>query len=381
MANTPVNIAVLNNDTDCDGNIVPPTVNIGCPACYPPANGNITIDPLTGNITYTPNAGFMGQDTLVYEVCDSGIPVMCDTALVIITVGGQASCLRVKVFLQGPYSDTTQLMRDKLRTQGFIPLTEPYSASPYITGAAPFPVNGFVHYGGGGGETITDSASVFGVTGPNAIVDWVFIELRDKNNNKLVKYTRSALIQRDGDVVEVDGINPICFMGLDDNEYYIAVRHRNHLGVMTAQPKPMTAGGLIVDFTNGSEPEFNFGNSHPIAGPVFNYTGLSQKALSGGKRAMWFGNANVDRKVKYQAPYDDIFTILNNDVLYPTNIGYSYNFDSGYGYYAGDIDMSGKVKLQAPHDDSYLIFYQLMMYPLNSTFNYNFDVLYEQLPF
>ena len=68
-------------------------------------------------------------------------------------------------------------------------------------------------------------------------------------------------------------------------------------------------------------------------------------------------------------------------MLYPTNNTHNYNFDLGYGYYAGDVDLSGKVKLQAPGDDSYLIFQQLMLYPLNPTHNYNFDVIYEQLPY
>ncbi|HPB26060.1 MAG TPA: gliding motility-associated C-terminal domain-containing protein, partial [Bacteroidales bacterium] len=83
---TPVVVDVLSNDTDCDSNINPGTVNTGCPACTLPANGTITIDPLTGAVTYTPDANFYGTDTLIYEVCDSGLPVSCDTALVIITV-------------------------------------------------------------------------------------------------------------------------------------------------------------------------------------------------------------------------------------------------------------------------------------------------------
>ncbi|HOY32630.1 MAG TPA: HYR domain-containing protein, partial [Bacteroidales bacterium] len=82
----PVVINVLANDTDCDNNIDPGTVNTFCPACFTPSNGTITINPGTGEITYTPDPNYNGTDTLVYEVCDSGIPSYCDTALVIITV-------------------------------------------------------------------------------------------------------------------------------------------------------------------------------------------------------------------------------------------------------------------------------------------------------
>ncbi len=41
---------------------------------------------MTGAVTYTPDANFNGSDTFTYEVCDDGVPVLCDTATVTITV-------------------------------------------------------------------------------------------------------------------------------------------------------------------------------------------------------------------------------------------------------------------------------------------------------
>jgi len=35
----------------------------------PPSNGNVVVNPTTGVITYTPNAGFLGTDTIVYKFC------------------------------------------------------------------------------------------------------------------------------------------------------------------------------------------------------------------------------------------------------------------------------------------------------------------------
>lgn len=88
-------------------------------------------------------------------------------------------------------------MNDVLRTlvnpNGF-PLTEPYTAL------------GFTSTGGGGGETI--NATVLTTTGNDAIVDWVFVQLRSSTDNTSVQYTRCALVQRDGDVVDVDGSSP-----------------------------------------------------------------------------------------------------------------------------------------------------------------------------
>ena len=78
----PVVINIPSNDTDADGNLDETTVTV----VTPPSNGTVTIDPVTGEITYTPNSGFNGIDTLIYSICDEGMPVLCDTALVIITV-------------------------------------------------------------------------------------------------------------------------------------------------------------------------------------------------------------------------------------------------------------------------------------------------------
>ena len=79
---TPVVIDVPSNDTDADGNLDEASVTV----VTPPTNGTAIVNPVTGEITYTPNPGFSGTDTLIYSICDTGMPVLCDTAVVVITV-------------------------------------------------------------------------------------------------------------------------------------------------------------------------------------------------------------------------------------------------------------------------------------------------------
>ncbi len=81
---TPVTFGVVQNDTDIDGGIDPTSVTI----TDAPSNGTIGVNPTTGELTYTPNPGFNGLDTLVYQVCDLGMPLpaQCDTAIVFIVV-------------------------------------------------------------------------------------------------------------------------------------------------------------------------------------------------------------------------------------------------------------------------------------------------------
>ncbi|MFT7036018.1 MAG: CshA-type fibril repeat protein, partial [Cyclobacteriaceae bacterium] len=78
---TPVTGDLIGNDEDPDGDnlTVTPT------PVTPPSNGTVVLNP-DGSYTYTPEDGFVGTDTFVYQVCDDGIPSICDEAKVIITV-------------------------------------------------------------------------------------------------------------------------------------------------------------------------------------------------------------------------------------------------------------------------------------------------------
>ncbi|MCF2970116.1 DUF4347 domain-containing protein, partial [Synechococcus sp. Nb3U1] len=82
---TPVVIDVLANDQGVTFDLDPTSVTITTPA----SNGTVSVNPLTGEITYTPNPSFTGTDTFVYQVCDTGfltIQPTCDTATVTVTV-------------------------------------------------------------------------------------------------------------------------------------------------------------------------------------------------------------------------------------------------------------------------------------------------------
>lgn len=82
--NTAIVISVLTNDFDVDGNVNKGSVDV----LVNPNNGSILINVFDGQISYTPNPGFTGKDTIIYEICDGGLPVFCDTALVVVTVNG-----------------------------------------------------------------------------------------------------------------------------------------------------------------------------------------------------------------------------------------------------------------------------------------------------
>ncbi len=65
------------------------------------------------------------------------------------------------------------------------------------------------------------------------IVDWVVVEIRDGQDNTNILARQTALLKPDGRVVDTNGFSPLSF-ALSPGNYFVAVRHRNHLGIMTA---------------------------------------------------------------------------------------------------------------------------------------------------
>jgi nitrogen fixation protein FixH len=63
----PVAVDVLANDTDPNGSLVPGSVVVTAG----PSHGHVTVDPASGQITYTASRGFLGADTFTYTVADS----------------------------------------------------------------------------------------------------------------------------------------------------------------------------------------------------------------------------------------------------------------------------------------------------------------------
>ena len=85
---TPVQVDVLNNDFDpFSGPNGGDMIVITDFDATTPNGGTVVLDPLTGNLVYTPATGFTGIDTFGYTICDNGTPVMCDDAMVAVSVG------------------------------------------------------------------------------------------------------------------------------------------------------------------------------------------------------------------------------------------------------------------------------------------------------
>ena len=262
---------------------------------------------------------------------------------------------RIKLFVIGSsLSFNTQgLMKDDLRVQGLIPLVEPYSGH-----------GGFKHYGTGGGETTTQE--ILNVTGPNAVVDWVFLEVRDAANPKTIRATKSVLLQRDGDLVSAAGQDTIFFEELPEENYHISVRHRNHLGMMMTPSSYLTTDDpVMIDFSN--DENILLGLDEAAGRNVFN------------KRAMWVGDLNGDKRAIFQGPANDIFILFSAILASPDNENHLANFILP-GYLREDLNMDGKAILQGPNNDKTILLYNTILKHPSNTSNLSNYIVSEKLP-
>lgn len=226
------------------------------------------------------------------------------------------SLLNAKVFLDGAYGSGPQ-MTDALRSAALIPQTEPYTAL------------GFVHVAGGGGETV--NPTVLNVTGSNAIVDWVFLELRSAAPAYTVVATRSALVQRDGDIVEVDGTSPVSFSTVAGN-YHVVVKHRNHLGVMSASAIALGTTAGSINFTSTATATYGTDAQRTVASV----------------RTLWTGDCGGNGTVQYTGTGNDRDPIL-------TRVGATVPTATLAGYWGEDTNMDGSVMYTGSGNDRDLI--------------------------
>jgi hypothetical protein len=205
-------------------------------------------------------------------------------------------------------------MHDDLRSAGLVPLSEPYSAL----------------YGGTGGETV--APSVLAVTGANAIVDWVRLELR--TGTTTTGAIRHALIQRDGDIVDTDGISPVVFDAPPGN-YRVVLRHRNHLGVMTANTLAFGASPVTLDLrapgtTCYTRPAPNTDQPRRTVGST---------------RTLWAGDVGSNGAVSYSGGNNDRDLILVSigGVVPTASISGQYRME--------DVDLNGMVSYTGANND------------------------------
>jgi hypothetical protein len=239
--------------------------------------------------------------------------------------------LHVKVFLQGPYNTTSNLMNLDLNTNGLIPLNQPFNVAPW-------------NYAGS--ESLTSI--------PADMVDWVLVELRPTPSGTPIR--QAGLLFNDGTVRSaVDSFFDIYYTGafIPNSDYYVAIFQRNHMPVMSLNPVNIPNTGDVFDFSDVA--------TYPLYGGA-----TAEVLLETGVHGMIAGDINNDGDLIYSGFANDRALILQRIVL---QTGQTYINGVCQGYYGEDLTMNSWVKYSGSGNDQRLIILNLI--ELTGTYNLN----------
>lgn len=249
--------------------------------------------------------------------------------------------LQTRALLQGAYLASAGLMQDNLRALGLLPMTQPYSANPF-------------NYSGNE-QLNLDLATV---TGKEALVDWVLVELRAANDPNTILASKAALLQRDGDVIDpITGSASLNFK-LAAGNYFVSLRHRNHLGVRTANTVALGSTAVRVDFSQSAT---------KVAGTMARLESTSLAFL-------WAGDVNHDERLIASGIGSDSGLIFNTVLKTPknTNLNSSYRLTA---YLDTDLNMDGDTLFMGPSNDTNVLLANVLLFPTNTNKNSNYIVV------
>ncbi len=237
---------------------------------------------------WSPSAGLIAVDvaqplaapatTTTYMVTLTDAHGCSSTDNVTLTVHPQPLRAKVRVMLHGPYNVAQGVMAASLNAAGHLATWA--TGHPY--GGPPWQYTG----------TEQVDASFF--ASHQTVVDWVLVELRSGLTASSQVARRAGFLLQDGSIVDVDGSSPLSFELIPDGSYYIVVRHRNHLAVISASSVAMTSvaptSGYQFDFSSGASQAYGLNPQRLLAPGVYGM--LSGDATSD-------GNINIVDKNSY----------------------------------------------------------------------------------
>jgi hypothetical protein len=246
--------------------------------------------------------------------CDEGC-IYIDLTIAPLGTASGPIVLGVTAVLGGAtVSSTSNMMRTDLRTQGLLPTTEPYTALGYS-------------YVGGQGGTLGNQLYT------QNLVDWVIVELRSAQQPQVVVASRPAVLDKYGQVLDAGTMGAALQFDQPPGYYHVAIKHRNHLGIMTSAPILMNNGSRAIA-------DFHFTSGIPTYG-----TEATQ--VVGIRRFLWQGNSTHTsgaQQIRYTGMNNDRDPIL-------VRVGGTVPTNATAGYYLEDVNLDGVVKYTGVNND------------------------------
>ncbi|MBC8488256.1 MAG: hypothetical protein H8D45_19690 [Bacteroidetes bacterium] len=211
----------------------------------------------------------------------------------------------LKVFLEGSFNGTE--METNLNIQGLIPNNQPFEGYPW-------------YYSG------TENV----VSIPNSdVVDWVLVEYRDapgasSATSGTMIACQAAFLLKDGSIVDLDGVSNLQLNNSINQQLFVVIWHRNHLGVLSNYALMELGGEYNYDFTSGENQAF--GGS------------LAHKQIVPGVWGMISGDGNCDGEIS-ETDKTNVWSVHAGEGIYQTG---DFNLD-------GNVDNKDKDDILIPN--------------------------------
>lgn len=227
---------------------------------------------------------------------------------------------QISVWLEGALNSTGTQMDTSLNHLQLLPAQS--AAQPIVVPKkqpyAVFPWN----YLGREADRFIDS------TYATSVVDWVLVSFRSNTMPDTEIAKTAALLHSDG---HIEFLNECLLDRLDGNSFYIAVEHRNHVGILTPTAVPISNGILQFDFSAKNSYTANntrFGQKQIVPNVWAMYGGegiqsLTGNDINGDDKAHWSNNSGFFNAY-HQADYNMDGDINGSDkVIWSKNNGMS----------------------------------------------------------
>ncbi|OWY22366.1 hypothetical protein BVG80_11100 [Sphingobacteriales bacterium TSM_CSM] len=176
-----------------------------------------------------------------YTVTQNGCTATTSQSVLVNTCCATGTAAELRILLQGAYSIPLGAMTTTLRNSNYLPTAQPYNGLPW-------------NYPGSENAPTTDAI-------PANATDWVLIEARSATDPATLLDRRAGFVLSNGVVVSANGTTGITFGTIPAGSYYLVVRHRNHLPVMSSVPVALPNTGNPYDFTLSAAKTFGTGQT------------------------------------------------------------------------------------------------------------------------
>jgi hypothetical protein len=172
--------------------------------------------------------------------------------------------IALSVFLEGAYAGGDSMSVSPLFGSS-APTAQPFSDAPFS------------------GTWLENDTTLSVSTWNSNYINWVIVSLRTDSSAASEVFTTPAILTNDGTVVDTAG-SSLTIPGIAAGAYFVVVRERNHLSIMTPVAVEFSSGSGSWDFTSGLPSAFSRG-------------GPPMKILPDGRTAMFSGDPSIDGQV------------------------------------------------------------------------------------